>query len=258
MEIRHLNNTPSIDPEAYVASTAVLSGQVRVGAGQLRVARRGAERRWRSGGNRRQLRDHGARGAAGNARQGQTKASEHCSTTDLGQSRSRARRQNPRPSASESWGSRQVPLGAGKPVPARAVSPITACCWPGRRSGDGQMIFSVIIKAEEYASDLLVWVELRGFEPLTPSMRTLGAEVARGRWGRSLPGCQSVGGVRGRQRCCTCLLYDARSDRRDRRRANSSCVRQPTSAPVCRRSPSGAILDETFTPCGGGNGSAPG
>jgi hypothetical protein len=29
------------------------------------------------------------------------------------------------------------------------------------------------------------WVELRGFEPLTPSMRTLGGEVARGRWGRS-------------------------------------------------------------------------
>ena len=28
-------------------------------------------------------------------------------------------------------------------------------------------------------------VELRGFEPLTPSMRTLGSEVARGRWGRS-------------------------------------------------------------------------
>jgi hypothetical protein len=27
--------------------------------------------------------------------------------------------------------------------------------------------------------------ELRGFELLTPSMRTLGGEVARGRWGRS-------------------------------------------------------------------------
>jgi hypothetical protein len=34
------------------------------------------------------------------------------------------------------------------------------------------MIFSMIIKAEEHGSDLLVWVELRGFEPLTPSMRT--------------------------------------------------------------------------------------
>jgi carbonic anhydrase/acetyltransferase-like protein (isoleucine patch superfamily) len=33
MEIRHLDGTPSIDPEAYVAPTAVLSGQVRVGPG---------------------------------------------------------------------------------------------------------------------------------------------------------------------------------------------------------------------------------
>jgi carbonic anhydrase/acetyltransferase-like protein (isoleucine patch superfamily) len=33
MEIRHLESTPSIDPEAYVAPTAVLSGQVRVGPG---------------------------------------------------------------------------------------------------------------------------------------------------------------------------------------------------------------------------------
>ena len=33
MEIRHLESTPSIHPEAYVAPTAVLSGQVRVGPG---------------------------------------------------------------------------------------------------------------------------------------------------------------------------------------------------------------------------------
>jgi carbonic anhydrase/acetyltransferase-like protein (isoleucine patch superfamily) len=33
MEIRHQDNTPSVDPEAYVAPTAVLSGQVRVGPG---------------------------------------------------------------------------------------------------------------------------------------------------------------------------------------------------------------------------------
>jgi hypothetical protein len=33
------------------------------------------------------------------------------------------------------------------------------------------MIFSMIIKAEDHGSDLLVWVELRVFEPLTPSMR---------------------------------------------------------------------------------------
>jgi hypothetical protein len=34
------------------------------------------------------------------------------------------------------------------------------------------MIFGMIIKAENHGPDLLVWVELRGFEPLTPSMRT--------------------------------------------------------------------------------------
>jgi carbonic anhydrase/acetyltransferase-like protein (isoleucine patch superfamily) len=33
MEIRHRDSTPSVDPEAYVAPTAVLSGQVRVGPG---------------------------------------------------------------------------------------------------------------------------------------------------------------------------------------------------------------------------------
>jgi len=34
------------------------------------------------------------------------------------------------------------------------------------------MIFSMIIKTENHGPDLRVWVELRGFEPLTPSMRT--------------------------------------------------------------------------------------
>jgi UDP-3-O-[3-hydroxymyristoyl] glucosamine N-acyltransferase len=33
MEIRHRDNTPSVDPGAYIAPTAVLSGQVRVGPG---------------------------------------------------------------------------------------------------------------------------------------------------------------------------------------------------------------------------------
>src|SRR5262249_57529169 len=33
MEIRYGDNTPSVHPEAYVARTAVLSGQVRVGPG---------------------------------------------------------------------------------------------------------------------------------------------------------------------------------------------------------------------------------
>jgi hypothetical protein len=42
----------------------------------------------------------------------------------------------------------------------------------GRRSSDGQMIFAVIVEGEDHGLDLRVWVELRGFEPLTPSMRT--------------------------------------------------------------------------------------
>jgi len=42
------------------------------------------------------------------------------------------------------------------------------------------MIFGMIIKAEDHCSDLRFWVELRGFEPLTPSMRTLGSTVVRG------------------------------------------------------------------------------
>lgn len=33
MEIRHSGSSPSVDPDAYVAPTAVLSGQVRVGPG---------------------------------------------------------------------------------------------------------------------------------------------------------------------------------------------------------------------------------
>ena len=34
------------------------------------------------------------------------------------------------------------------------------------------MISSMIINIENCGADLRVWVELRGFEPLTPSMRT--------------------------------------------------------------------------------------
>ena len=33
MEIKHREMTPSVHPDAYVAPTAVLSGQVSVGAG---------------------------------------------------------------------------------------------------------------------------------------------------------------------------------------------------------------------------------
>ena len=35
----------------------------------------------------------------------------------------------------------------------------------GRRSSDGQMIFAMIVEGEDHGFDLLVWVELRGFEP---------------------------------------------------------------------------------------------
>ncbi len=34
------------------------------------------------------------------------------------------------------------------------------------------MIFAMIIADSKHGSDLRFWVELRGFEPLTPSMRT--------------------------------------------------------------------------------------
>jgi len=53
------------------------------------------------------------------------------------------------------------------------------------------MIFAMIVEGEDHGFDLLVWVELRGFEPLTPSMRTVGAagsymclSVPRSRLGR--------------------------------------------------------------------------
>src|SRR6266576_6147277 len=41
----------------------------------------------------------------------------------------------------------------------------------GRRSSDGQTIFAMITRADDHGFDLRFWVELRGFEPLTPSMR---------------------------------------------------------------------------------------
>jgi hypothetical protein len=39
------------------------------------------------------------------------------------------------------------------------------------------MIFAMIVEGEDHGFDLLVWVELRGFEPLTPSMRTKSSAV---------------------------------------------------------------------------------
>jgi carbonic anhydrase/acetyltransferase-like protein (isoleucine patch superfamily) len=48
MEIRHRDMTPSVHPDAYVAPTAVLSGQVSVDAGScvLHGAVRAAMRRY--------------------------------------------------------------------------------------------------------------------------------------------------------------------------------------------------------------------
>ena len=40
MEIKHREMTPSIHPDAYVAPTAVLSGQVSVGAGDQELSGR--------------------------------------------------------------------------------------------------------------------------------------------------------------------------------------------------------------------------
>ena len=41
-----------------------------------------------------------------------------------------------------------------------------------RRSNDGQMIKAMITDCSDHGLDLRFWVELRGFEPLAPSMRT--------------------------------------------------------------------------------------
>jgi len=59
---------PSVHPEAYVAPTAVLSGEVRVGPGScvMHGAVLAAEG---AGGGGRELRDHGGRGAAGRREQ---------------------------------------------------------------------------------------------------------------------------------------------------------------------------------------------
>ena len=52
--------------------------------------------------------------------------------------------------------------------------------------------------------------ELKGFEPLAPSMRTLGGEVVGGRWGGSPVRRELAEGVHGRLGCCTRVLYGAR------------------------------------------------
>jgi hypothetical protein len=55
--------------------------------------------------------------------------------------------------------------------------------------------------------DLRKLVELRGFEPLTPSMRTLGNEVRSGSLELVGDRSQPDGAARSRWRCCTRALY---------------------------------------------------
>jgi hypothetical protein len=58
---------------------------------------------------------------------------------------------------------------------AATCQPGTAHTGPGcsaRRSSDGQTIIVMITAGQNHGLDLRFWVELRGFEPLTPSMRT--------------------------------------------------------------------------------------
>jgi hypothetical protein len=54
------------------------------------------------------------------------------------------------------------------------------------------MISSMIIKAGDHGPDQRVWVELRGFEPLTPSMRI---QCSAGQTGRVTASAQ-VSGLR--------------------------------------------------------------
>jgi hypothetical protein len=69
------------------------------------------------------------------------------------------------------------------------------------------MIFGMIIKAENHGSDLRVWVELRGFEPLTPSMRTTGGRVVQVRSGMSDVRISLDGYGHRRRGCCTLVLH---------------------------------------------------
>jgi hypothetical protein len=64
MTIRHLGMVPSIHPDAYVAPTAVVSGQVSIGAGSCIMHGAILAAEGGPGPARRRLRDHGERGAA--------------------------------------------------------------------------------------------------------------------------------------------------------------------------------------------------
>jgi hypothetical protein len=56
-------------------------------------------------------------------------------------------------------------------VACRLASALAGLCRSARRSRDGQTILITVPQAWDHAHDLRFWVELRGFEPLAPSMR---------------------------------------------------------------------------------------
>jgi hypothetical protein len=62
--------------------------------------------------------------------------------------------------------SKKVTAIAWRPVPVLAGSSRSR-----RRSSHGQTILAMIAMTDDHHPDLRLWVELRGFEPLTPSMR---------------------------------------------------------------------------------------
>jgi hypothetical protein len=71
------------------------------------------------------------------------------------------------------------------------------------------MIKAMITKYSDYGLDLRLWVELRGFEPLAPSMRTSAGPVDPGRMGtpvsRSSPFRPLLGDSVAVLVCCTQL-----------------------------------------------------
>jgi hypothetical protein len=62
-------------------------------------------------------------------------------------------------------------------------------------------------------SDLRLWVELRGFEPLTPSMRTTGRAVSHGRSRKCRVRTGLLGAAPRRRGCCTSVLHVASCSR---------------------------------------------
>ena len=74
------------------------------------------------------------------------------------------------------------------------------------RTGRGTAWFAARLLAWPLARPL-AWVELRGFEPLTPSMRTTGSMVVGGRWCRCRVQIGGIAATGHRPGCCICLLH---------------------------------------------------